>query len=200
MESMNKTYTLSVLAGMAIGLAGTVYLSVDNKLIGSVLFSFGLITIIIQGWSLYTGKVGSTNLRHFWPGIVCMLCGNFIGTLIISAMLNLTRLGPNLRFAASQIMQVKLSDTWWSVLTLSIFCGIMMKLAVEGYKRPYNEHLILITLPIMIFILCGFEHSIANMFYMNLALCYSLKSIGYIFLMIVGNAIGAKFIYVINNN
>ncbi len=199
MESLNKTYVLSVLAGMAIGIGGTVYLSVDNKLISSALFSFGLITIIIQDWSLYTGKIGSANLRHFWPGILVMLSGNFIGTLIISAMVNLTRLGPNLRFTASQMWDNKASDTWWSVLTLSILCGIMMELAVEGYKRPYNEHLILITLPIMIFILCGFEHSIANMFYMNLAKYYSLKSIGYLCLMIIGNAIGAKFIYHINN-
>ena len=44
----------------------------------------------------------------------------------------------------------------------------------------------------MIFILSGFEHSIANMFYFNLTGQYDLKSLGYILAMLLGNGIGAK--------
>ena len=196
----SKMYVKSALAGMMISLAGTAYLSVDNKALGSFLFSFGLITIIIQEWHLYTGRIGGMSLRRCYPCFAIILLGNFIGTLIVSAAVNLTRIGADIRPIAEQLWQNKLADSWWSVLTLSIFCGIMMELAVEGYKRPYNEHLILISMPIMIFILCGFEHSIANMFYMNLALFYSVKSIGYLFLMIIGNGLGAKFIYYLNKN
>ena len=56
--SYSQLYCKAILAGMMIALAGTVNLSVDNKYLGSFLFSFGLITIIIQDWWLYTGKVG----------------------------------------------------------------------------------------------------------------------------------------------
>lgn len=196
----SKMYVKSTLAGMMIGLAGTAYLSVDNKALSSFLFSFGLITIIIQDWHLYTGRIGSMSLRRFCPCFAIILLGNFIGTLIISAAVNLTRIGANIRPVAEQLWQNKLADSWWSILTLSCLCGIMMELAVEGYKRPSNEHLILVSMPIMIFILCGFEHSIANMFYMNLALFYNFKSVGYLILMVVGNGIGAKFVYYLNNN
>lgn len=48
----------AVYAGFMIGIGGIVYLSVDNKAIGSLLFSFGLLTIVTQGFCLYTGKVG----------------------------------------------------------------------------------------------------------------------------------------------
>ena len=48
------------------------------------------------------------------------------------------------------------------------------------------------TCALPIFILSGFEHSIANMFYFNLAGQYDLKSLGYILVMLLGNGVGAK--------
>lgn len=49
MTSFTKEYIKAILAGMMIGLSGFVYLSVENKIVGSFLFSFGLITILSQG-------------------------------------------------------------------------------------------------------------------------------------------------------
>ena len=48
----------AVYAGFMIGVGGIVYLSVENRVIGSLLFSFGLLTIVTQGFYLYTGKIG----------------------------------------------------------------------------------------------------------------------------------------------
>lgn len=199
---LGKTYVHSILAGMMIGLAGTTYLSVSNKIIGSALFSFGLITIVVRGWSLYTGKIGALKLteKGNLPYIITMLVGNYFGTLLIAFAVRMSRIGDNLIPIATQLWQNKINDSWYSILTLSILCGIMMQLAVDGYKHPNEEHLILIAIPVMFFILCGYEHSIANIFYMNLAVFYSLKSFGYIILMITGNAIGAKFVHYLSNN
>ena len=55
---MKEMLLKSVYAGFMIGIGGIVYLSVENKLAGSLLFSFGLLTIVTQGFYLYTGKVG----------------------------------------------------------------------------------------------------------------------------------------------
>lgn len=199
---LGKTYVHSILAGMMIGLAGTTYLSVSNKIIGSALFSFGLITIVVRGWSLYTGKIGALKLteKGNLPYIITMLVGNYFGTLLIAFAVRISRIGDNLIPVATQLWQNKINDSWYSILTLSILCGIMMQLAVDGYKHPNEEHLILIAIPVMFFILCGYEHSIANIFYMNLAVFYSLKSFGYIILMITGNAIGAKFVHYLSIN
>ena len=77
-----------------------------------------------------------------------------------------------------------------SIFVLSMFCGVLMYLAIDNYNKSKN--IVFIIAPVMIFILSGFEHSIANMFYFNLASAWSVKSAGYLILMIIGNGVGAK--------
>ena len=185
-----KILSYSILAGCMIGLAGVANLSVDNKFIGAFLFSFGLITILAQGLFLYTGKIGTINLSCEWVLLPVIILGNFIGTNIIAWGVRFTRFGDVLNQNAQVIVQNKLADSWFSILLLSIGCGIMMYLAVKGWMENSDSWLIVI-LPIMIFILSGFEHSIANMFYFAMAGEYSLKAFGYIFIMLIGNAIGS---------
>lgn len=185
-----KILSYSILAGSMIGLAGVVNLSVDNKFLGAFLFSFGLITILAQGLYLYTGKIGTINLSCEWVLLPVIILGNFIGTNIIAWGVRLTRFGEILNQNAQIIVQNKLADSWFSILLLSIGCGIMMYLAVKGWLENSDSWLIVI-LPVMIFILSGFEHSIANMFYFAMAGEYSSKAFGYIFIMLIGNAIGS---------
>lgn len=185
-----RVLSYSILAGCMIGLAGVVNLSVDNKFFGAFLFSFGLITILAQGLFLYTGKVGTINLSCEWILLPVIIFGNFIGTNIIAWGIRFTRFGEVLNQNAQIIVQNKLADNWFSILLLSIGCGIMMYLAVKGWRENTSTWLIVI-LPVMIFILSGFEHSIANMFYFAMAGEYSLKAFGYIFIMLIGNAIGS---------
>lgn len=185
-----KVLSYSILAGCMIGLAGIVNLSVDNKFLGAFLFSFGLITILAQGLFLYTGKIGTINLSCEWVLLPVIIFGNFIGTNIVAWGIRFTRFGEVLNQNAQIIVQNKLADSWFSILLLSIGCGIMMYLAVKGWLENSDSWLIVI-LPVMIFILSGFEHSIANMFYFAMAGEYSLKAFGYIFIMLIGNAIGS---------
>lgn len=184
-----KIWCRSILAGVMIGLAGIVNLSVDNKFLGAFLFSFGLITVIARGLYLYTGKIGMINLSAEWVLIPFYIVGNFLGTNIVAWSMRCTRFGDTLNQAAQVIAQNKLADNWASILFLSIGCGIMMYLAVKGYQD--NANWLLVILPVMVFILSGFEHSIANMFYFAMAGEYGLKAFGYIGIMLVGNAIGS---------
>lgn len=185
-----KVLSYSILAGCMIGLAGIVNLSVDNKFLGAFLFSFGLITILAQGLFLYTGKIGTINLSCEWVLLPVIIFGNFIGTNIVAWGIRFTRFGEVLNQNAQIIVQNKLADSWFSILLLSIGCGIMMYLAVKGWLENSDSWLIVI-LPVMIFILSGFEHSIANMFYFAMAGECSLKAFGYIFIMLIGNATGS---------
>ena len=184
-----RIFSRSVLAGIMIGLVGVVNLSVDNKFVGAFLFSFGLITILAQSLNLYTGKVGTINLSCEWFMLPVIIFGNFIGTNIIAWGMSLTRFGETLNQSAYVIVQNKLADNWFSILLLSIGCGIMMYLAVKGWTENTSTWLIVI-LPVMIFILSGFEHSIANMFYFAMTNEYSIKAFLYVGLMLIGNAIG----------
>lgn len=196
MTSFTKEYIKAILAGVMIGLSGVAYLSVENKIVGSFLFSFGLITILLQNWSLYTGKIGyitKSTIKY----IPVWLTGNYIGTCFVAVgawLIGTT----NFYQTALTLCQNKLSQPWPAVLTLSIACGIMMTLAVDGYKYTCGHHFVLVIMPIMIFILLGFEHSIANMFYYNLISVWSWKAVGYIFINIVGNTVGALIIQSLN--
>ena len=53
-----ETFIKAIYAGIMISFGGIACLSVENHILGSFLFSFGLLTIVVQGFSLYTGKIG----------------------------------------------------------------------------------------------------------------------------------------------
>ena len=186
----------SILAGLVIGIAGIVNLSVNNSYLGAFLFSFGLITIIIMNLYLFTGKIGTIKLKQEWKLIPIMIIGNYLGTLFASFLIKYTRLYNNIYEKALNIYNIKIEDTYLSIFILAFFCGVMMFLAVVEFS--INKSLIIIIFSIMIFILSNYEHSIANMFYFNIIMKWNFESITKIIIMILGNAIGSlffKFIY-----
>ena len=65
-----RIFIKAVYAGFMIGIGGIVYLSVENRVVGSLLFSFGLLTIVTQGFYLYTGKIGFVKS---WKGLPDMV-------------------------------------------------------------------------------------------------------------------------------
>lgn len=186
MKNLINTLILAILAGILIGFGGTIYLSCESKVIGSFLFSFGLATIICQGFALYTGRVGYYPKFDF-TNLCLTIIGNFLGTYLIAKSILLTRL--DLSTKAQTLISVKLHDTPLSFLILSIGCGAMMFLAVDNFKQ--SKAWFFVIMPIMIFILSGFEHSIANMFYFSLANEWTWLTICLTIIALIGNAIGA---------
>lgn len=183
---MKNTLVKAVYAGFMIGVGGVVYLALENKIVGSLLFSFGLLTIVNQGFFLYTGKIGFVKTKEDFERIPVIIIGNLIGTGIVAVLCRLA--GMNISSVA--ICEAKLAKAPVPIFILSVFCGIMMYLAIDNFNKCKN-HLFIIA-PVMIFILSGFEHSVANMFYFSLAGMWSGKSIIYLILMILGNGVGAK--------
>ncbi|MBE6835366.1 MAG: formate/nitrite transporter family protein [Ruminococcaceae bacterium] len=184
----------SFLAGVMIATGGTVFLSCDNKVIGASLFSIGLFVIVVRSLNLYTGKVGYIfdNKPSYLIEVLVTIVGNFIGTFAVGNLLHLTRVGEKLSEKAAALCQTKLDDSVLSILFLSVCCGILMYLAVNGY-RDYKHEIakyISVYICVVVFILCGFEHSIANMYYFSVASMWSVKSFGYMGIMILGNAVG----------
>ena len=183
---MKNVFVKAVYAGVMIGAGGIVYLSLENKVIGSLLFSFGLLTIVNQGFFLYTGKIGFAKTKEDFWNIPVILAGNLVGTALDAVLVRMA----HLKISADAASAAKLSNDPVSILILSIFCGVMMFLAIDNFNKCKN-HLFIIA-PVMIFILSGFEHSVANMFYFTLAGAWSGKAIFYMALMILGNGIGAQ--------
>ena len=181
-----QMFIKSVYAGFMIGIGGIVYLSVDNKIIGSLLFSFGLLTIVTQGFFLYTGKVGFVRKIRELYDMAVIAGGNFAGTFVAAVLAG----GAHLNISTAELAARKLSNSVPNVFLLSVFCGIMMYLAIDNYNKSKN--IVFIIAPVMIFILSGFEHSVANMFYFHLAGAYTPRAFAYLLVMVAGNGIGAK--------
>lgn len=181
-----QIFVKAVYAGFMIGIGGMVYLAVENKIVGSMLFSFGLLTIVTQGFYLYTGKIGFVKTWRELLDMAVVVLGNFAGTFAAALIARLA----HVNISSVELVGKKLDNSVGNVFFLSILCGVMMYLAIDNYNKSKN--IVFIIAPVMIFILSGFEHSIANMFYFHLAGAYGLKMLGYLLVMVVGNGIGAK--------
>lgn len=187
----------AVITGFAIGIGGIVYLSCDNKYVGSFLFGTGLFVILTFGLSLFTGKVGYAveNKPAYLIDLAVIWLGNLAGTVITGLLILCTRIS-GIGEKAAAICDAKFNDDLLSIFILAFFCGMLMFIAADGFKNIENQFgkIMAIFLPVMVFILSGFEHCIANMFYFTAAQAWSLKALGYLMIMTLGNAAGGMFI------
>lgn len=202
MESKGKLFLRAVLAGSCIGIGGTVFLACDNKYIGAFLFSIGLFAILTRGFALYTGMVGylPENLNvDYVIRLLVVIVGNLVGTACIGLPLLLTR-QQEFSQKAADMCAVKLADSYLSLLILAIGCGILMYLAVDGFKKSSDPliKVLGIFLGVPVFILCGMEHSIADMFYVSAGMAWSLKAVLCLIVIIIGNGIGGVLIPIIS--
>ena len=186
-RELYNTFALAILAGIMIGFGGVIYLMCANKIVGALLFSFGLLTIVCQGYALYTGRVGYFR-EYGWASILTTIAGNFIGTWIVAKGFSLSRHTVDI----AAVVAPKLEDSSLSIFLLSIGCGAMMYLAVDSYRK--SKSWLFVVMPIVIFILSGFEHSIANMFYLSLAGKWGVEALRITALALVGNAVGSWMI------
>lgn len=186
-----------IFAGMLIAIGGVAYLSVENKVAGSFLFSLGLLTVCMYGMNLYTGKIGYVliNKLDYLYELFIGLIGNFIGAFAVGKLVLASRIKA-ISSVAQTISFVKLNDSLVSILILSMFCGMIIYIAVNNYKKASNEigKYIGIIMGIMVFILCGFEHCVANMFYFTVAGAWSLRTLLYVLIMVLGNSVGSIII------
>jgi formate/nitrite transporter FocA (FNT family) len=183
------------MAGMMISIGGSIYLLSESKVIGAFLFGIGLLVILVNELCLYTGRIGYVvdNKPSYLIQIGITLIGNLIGTIATGLLLLNTRIGNILKEHAQIIVDKKLDDNLISILILSIFCGMLMYIAVNSYKTLKNDFAktLIVFLCVMVFILSGFEHCVANMYYFTISQAWSINSIVYLLIMILGNSIGA---------
>ena len=197
---MKKTldvFLRALCTGFAIGIGGAVYLSCDNKYLGAFLFGTGLFTILTFGFNLFTGKVGYAVEREpaYILELLIVWLGNFGGAAISAYMLLNTRIS-GIADKARAMCEIKLADDLLSIFFLAFFCRMLMFIAADGYKTIKNPvgQICVVFLPVVVFILSGFEHCIANMFYFTIAEAWSFKALGYLMIMTLGNAVGGMFI------
>ena len=177
----------AILAGIAISIGGVVFLSCDVKYVGAFLFSTGLVSVCMFGFNLYTGKIGYVleNDKVFFLDTVLSVIGNCVGCLIIGMIKS--PIGNVVNICSAKLEKAPLN-----VLVDAALCGLLIFICVDIFKKKNTVVGILLCIPT--FILCGFEHSVADMFYFINARMINSQSVVFILIVILGNAIGGLFI------
>lgn len=186
-QPLSKTLVLAILAGLFIGFgaagstvaAATVPQGSAAKLVSACIFPGGLTMVLLAGSELFTGncllsipllerKITLRQMLRNW-GVVYL--GNFIGAVCVALCLMSAHLGGLFDGAvASSLLETaagKCSLSWSDALLRGVACNFLVCIAVWiafASKTPAGK-VIGLFFPIMLFVVCGFEHSVANMFY-----------------------------------
>lgn len=183
-----------VLAGLLIGIGCIANVVSLNPILGAFLFSLALLTICIFKLSLCTGQFGYINSLSDFKECLITLVFNIIGVAFICFLVkNFSSVSIN----TCELVQAKINESWYDALVRGFGCGILIYVAVECFKLHYDRysivssaHPLLVIMPVMAFIICGFDHCIANYGYMVLCNVYWTNNFLY---WVVGNLIGALF-------
>lgn len=188
-----QTLKLSIAAGIAIGLGGTVRTLCPNPIVGAFLFCIGLLIICNYRLCLYTGAVGflpdHARMGMLKEGILKLLLiwiGNWFGAMVM---------GVIFRTCYPNILPV--NDYSFNLLTVALqamCCGALMYVAVDWFQKedersrfPFMGVLFCIS----VFILSGYKHSVAEMFYTIAGRAEGWLPVGYILWVSLFNGIGA---------
>ncbi len=194
---MLKTFAASISAGILIAIGGSVFLACDNRYIGSLLFSVALLCICYLGYYLFTGKIGYLTEDHS-PGNIMRLLTGLAGNLTVTFLLGLLirYTVPSLGEKAAVICEDKLGQTFMQTLIRAVFCGILMYLAVHIFREKNTPIGILFCVPV--FILSGFEHSVADMYYFGASGISNVKILSFETAAVAGNTVGSLILPLIS--
>lgn len=187
MKQYLNLFFSSILAGICISIGCIVNIMSGGGVIGAILFTFGLITVVHYKYALYTGTAGFIGS---WNDIVklfvVILIGNVFGCLIVSYLASYSI--PDIVSGVNGIVCSRLNFTPTQAFVRAIFCGFLMTTAVK-FARENRWLPLLFAVPV--FILAGFYHSIADSFYFFASTHFSQLKYHYI-LEIFGNFVGCN--------
>ncbi len=204
-----KNLASGFLAGLFIGLAGLIYGvvacsagTVLETVLGSFMFSFGLLLVCSFGVKLYTGKIGYVldNKPSYLIELGEMLLGNILGAVVVGFIVHCSSTYyASLITKVTAICNLKLAHEWYALLFQSMGCGILVYLAVECFKS--NHHPIIritgLILCITVMVAVGFTHIIAEMFFFTVLNLWNGETIVYLLLVLLGNSLGSIFLHLL---
>lgn len=189
-------FLYSVMGGVLIGIGGIAYLTIGATL-GAFCFSIGLISILTFTFNLFTGKAGLLVTKDITiKQLMLIWVGNFVGCLIASGFARQIPTWPQISEKATAIINIKASNSFFTNFFLGILCGLLMYIAVTGFKKTGN-YLFAIA-PVAIFILCGFNHCVADMFYTCCAVITSWSDVTHLIPTTLGNIVGCNLITLVH--
>lgn len=179
-NNVQVTVRQGILSGILVGMGVVINTISEDKYIGAMLFSLALLTIIHCGLKLYTGRIGFAGTVPA-KDLAIMLAGNLVGVLIPTLLVASQK--KEVMEKLIEVSAKKFSNTFPAMFIFGCFCGVLMFVAV------YCKNTVITVFCIMMFILAGYEHCIADFPYLvlNLSVVNILKFI----CVVAGNSVGS---------
>lgn len=187
----SKTFVLAIAAGALIAFGAQVSLNVMTgteavswgfaKLIGAMTFATGLMMVVLTGAELFTGNVmmtfsvieKKTSLAKLLRNWTIVYIGNFVGSVILATIIYFTGCSHNSHEALGVLglttAYTKVNLTFVEAFTRGILCNWLVCLAIwmASSSRHVIGKIFAIFFPITTFVASGYEHSIANMYFIS---------------------------------
>ena len=199
MRISKRLFFNSIDSGLILAIAAMFHYTADDEVVGAFLFAGGVAAILVMGSPLFTGAVGDTIAMHrrgWFPFLGVMLLGNILGCLLCALCIQLLHDGPTFVEAARETWRAKVGQGPSSALVSSIFCGVLLytswRVNLKAKIRPILSGLVVL-ICVMVLVLCKFDHSIADSFYLFLSGAYNWDSLLILLIAIFGNAVGSAF-------
>ena len=216
LEKMSKAQIasfclMSFCSGIMIGVGGTAFLLANNlfgstwgRLIGAILFSLGILAIVMFEMKLFTGLISDIpemGVKNLWKLPVCFI-GNMLGVLFASIIVFYSPLASIVVPQAQEMMSAKIYADMWGIKAFcsSILCGFLITLSIGAVKYAPRKGLsttVGVMFPIIVFAFCGFDHSVANTLYIYF-LGFSGRAIVYLLICVAGNILGGVILPILS--
>lgn len=185
------------MAGCAISLGALANICSQNRIAGSLFFGIGLFLILAWKLNLFTGKLCNylEDPSLSAGDLLLIYVGNFVGCLLFGYLM---RISVQLQLIDSfrVSFESRIINSPLKIILLGFFCNICIYIAVKGYRDLSKdwERMLSIFLGVSVFILCGFEHCIADIFYITLCNLWNWDSLLFILYVTIGNILGGFII------
>ncbi len=199
----------AVFGGIMVGLGGvgllismSLYEGATGKLVGAIIFSLAMFVVTTFGLYLTTGlstRIITMGIKNYWAFPVSLFF-NVIGIAFTALLVYFSH--ANVTDTATALMDSKLCNEGWGVHALcsGVLCGVLIGLSVFLSHYTSKKHLsasIGVIFPVFVFVFCGFDNSLANVFYMFLCKQMSWNMVWYCFISLAGNLLGGVLVSII---
>lgn len=199
----------AVFGGMMVGMGGAGLLismvsfeGATGKLVGAIIFSLAMFVVTTFGLYLVTGlstRIITMGVKNWWS-LPVSLFFNVIGIWLCALFIEFSHV--HILEESVDLMANKICNEGWGVhgFFSGILCGTLIGLSVIVPKYTAKKGLsasIGVIFPVFVFVFCGFDNSLANVFYMFAAKQVTWEAVGYCAITLIGNLIGGVLVSIL---
>jgi len=169
-----KKFAGALMCGIYISIGATGYLAClnyDAPLLGAFIFTAGILLVTAFFGMLFTRVIALLAFGEYgFADIITTFFGNALGCILYSLLIRPTRLNEKILEKAAAAAETRFADSLPSLFLLGLFCGFLVACACLTPKSFPDNRIASLSLAVMfvaVFIICGFEHIVADAFFFS---------------------------------